>query len=73
MRAGRPSLPPAERHDAAILVRLLPCELEQLRALAAHAGLGAGQYARDALRRHIARASRADRTRHMKGERSPQR
>jgi len=55
LRAGRPPLPPDERQNAAILVRLLPRELKELRALAADAGMGAGQYAREAVRRHLVR------------------
>jgi len=61
--AGRPPLPPNERQDATILVRLLPRELERLRALAAEASLGAGQYVREVLRRHLARATHVSRSR----------
>ncbi|MCC6642426.1 MAG: hypothetical protein IT386_14795 [Deltaproteobacteria bacterium] len=58
-RAGRPPLPPKERHDATLLIRLRPEELGRLRALAESAEQGVGQYARDVLRRHLRRAVRA--------------
>ena len=56
--AGRPRLSPEERQNAALLVRLRPAELRALHSLAESAGSTVGVYAREILRRHLARTTR---------------
>jgi hypothetical protein len=53
---GRPTIPKSERQDTAVLIRMRPNEVRDLRKLADRAGVGIGVYAREVLRRHLRRS-----------------